>query len=43
MEWISVEDRLPESADDSVLVYFAETGSIETVHIQLDAITTAAS
>ena len=33
-EWISVEDRLPESKDDGVLVYFSETGSIETVHIQ---------
>ncbi len=33
-EWISVDDRLPESRDDSVLVYFAKSGSIETVHIQ---------
>ena len=33
MEWISVVDSLPESVDDSVLVYFSETGSIETVHI----------
>jgi len=33
-EWISVEDRLPESEDNSVIVYFAETGGIETVHIQ---------
>ena len=31
--WISVEDRLPESEDNSVLVHF-ENGSIETVHIQ---------
>lgn len=34
MEWISVKDRLPESKDDLVIVYFSETGSIETVHIQ---------
>ena len=34
MEWISVEDRLPESKDDGVLVYFSKTGSVETVHIQ---------
>ncbi len=33
-EWISVDDRLPESRDDSVLVFFAKSGSIETVHIQ---------
>lgn len=33
MEWISVEDRLPEIRDDSVLAYF-ENGSIETIHIQ---------
>ena len=32
--WISVNDKLPESKDDGVLVYFSETGSIETVHIQ---------
>lgn len=32
--WISVEDRLPESEDNSVLVYFSESGGIETVHIQ---------
>jgi hypothetical protein len=31
--WVSVEDRLPESKDDGVLVHF-ENGSIETVHIQ---------
>ncbi len=34
MEWISVKDRIPESKDDGVLVYFSETGGIETVHIQ---------
>lgn len=33
-EWISVDDRLPESRDDGVLVYFSETGGVETVHIQ---------
>lgn len=33
MEWISVNDRLPEDADKSVLAHF-ETGSIETVHKQ---------
>lgn len=33
MEWIKCTDKLPERSDDSVLVYFAETGSIETVHI----------
>lgn len=33
-DWISVDDELPDSCDDSVLVYFAETKSIETVHIQ---------
>ncbi len=32
--WISVDDILPKSSDDSVLVYFSETGGIETVHIQ---------
>ena len=32
--WISVEDRLPELHDDGVLVYFSETGGIETVHIE---------
>ena len=32
--WINVNDRLPESKDDSVLVFFADTGCIETVHIQ---------
>ena len=33
-KWVNVEKELPESIDGSVLVYFAETGSIETVHIQ---------
>ncbi len=32
-EWISVEDRLPELKDDSVLAFFPN-GSIETVHIE---------
>lgn len=31
--WVSVEDRLPELKDDSVLAHF-ENGSIETVHIE---------
>ena len=34
MEWINCNDRLPELKDDSVLVYFSKTGSIETVHIE---------
>ena len=33
MEWISVNESIPESADNSVLVHF-ENGGIETVHIQ---------
>ena len=33
-EWISVDDRLPESKDDSVLAYFSENGGIDMVHIQ---------
>lgn len=33
-EWISVKDWLPKIADNSVIVYFSQTGSIETVHIQ---------
>lgn len=33
-DWIDVNDELPESCDDSVLVYFSETGAIETVRIQ---------
>ena len=33
-QWISVKDELPELKDDGVLVYFSETGSIETVHIE---------
>lgn len=31
--WVSVDDRLPEIKDDSVLAHF-ENGSIESVHIQ---------
>jgi hypothetical protein len=33
-DWINVEDRLPELKDDSVLGYFADNGSIETIHIE---------
>jgi hypothetical protein len=33
-DWISVDDRLPELKDDSVLGYFADNGSIETIHIE---------
>lgn len=32
-EWISVDERLPEYDDASVLVHF-ENGSIETVHLE---------
>lgn len=32
-EWISVDDYLPESRDDGVIVFFPN-GAIETVHIQ---------
>lgn len=32
-QWISVDDRLPELKDDSVLAHF-ENGSIETIHIE---------
>lgn len=32
-EWISVDERLPESKDDGVIVFFPN-GAIETVHIQ---------
>lgn len=31
-KWISVDDRLPELEDNSVIGYF-ENGSIETIHI----------
>ena len=31
--WVSVDDRLPDLKDDSVLAYF-ENGSIETIHIE---------
>lgn len=34
MKWIKCSDQLPESKDGLVLAYFADTGSIETVHIQ---------
>jgi len=34
MKWINCGDWLPELKDDSVLVYFSVTGSIETVHIE---------
>jgi len=33
-EWISVEDRLPELRDDSVLGYFSENGGIDMIHIE---------
>lgn len=33
-DWISVEDRLPESKDDSVLAYWADNGGMDMVHIQ---------
>lgn len=33
MEWISVEDSLPEIRDDSVLAYFSN-GAIDMVHIE---------
>lgn len=32
-EWVSVDERLPELKDDSVLAYFP-TGAIDMVHIQ---------
>ena len=34
MKWINVKDKIPESKDDSVLVYYADTKSIDMVHIQ---------
>ena len=34
LKWVECKDRLPESKDDSVLVYFSELGSIDMVHIQ---------
>lgn len=34
MKWISVEDRLPEICDASVLVYFPQYQSIDMVHIE---------
>ena len=33
MEWIKIEDKLPEIKDGSVLVHFSN-GSIETVHLE---------
>ena len=33
-KWISVDERLPESEDNSVLVWFEDPGSIDMVHIQ---------
>ena len=33
-DWINVESRLPELADDGVLVYFSSTGAVETVNIE---------
>jgi len=32
-DWVSVDERLPEYKDGSVLVHF-ENGSIETVHLE---------
>lgn len=32
-KWINVNDRTPEIEDNGVIVYFSETGSIETVNI----------
>lgn len=34
MAWVSVDERLPDLGDYSVLVHFGETGSIESVHVQ---------
>lgn len=34
MKWVKCTDELPELTDDGVLVFFSETGSIETVHRQ---------
>lgn len=33
MEWIKCDEKLPEIRDDSVIVYFSETGGVECVHI----------
>jgi hypothetical protein len=30
--WTKCTDNLPQNFDDSIIVYFAETGSIETVN-----------
>lgn len=32
-DWIKCSDRLPDLFDDSVIAYFSNNGSIETVHI----------
>ena len=34
MEWIPCTESIPELSDRLVLVYFSETGSIETVHVE---------
>lgn len=34
MKWVKVTDCLPEIKDDSVIAFFGNTGSIETVHIE---------
>lgn len=34
MNWIKCSSSLPTLEDNGVLVYFSETGSIETVHIE---------
>jgi hypothetical protein len=33
-DWISVDTRLPELKDDSVLGYFSNIGSVEMIHIE---------
>jgi hypothetical protein len=33
VEWVDVNDRLPQLKDDSVLVYF-DNGGIDMVHIE---------
>jgi len=34
MEWIKCSEHIPLPSDRCVLVYFSETGSIETVHCE---------
>ncbi|MDB4302092.1 DUF551 domain-containing protein [bacterium] len=34
MEWVKCSKRIPVLGDYSVLVYFSDTGSIETVHVE---------